>query len=146
LGNFAAVWATDYYGGVSVTTQAFVDRSVATGGFSGFYAENYYAVNTSRIFVTDSVVSDNAGTGIYSGLYAGTAEATATNNRVFRNAYGLFVGGSGGKLIATGNTVTKNGNGLFQSTSGVLESAGDNVVRDNTTNVSGSITTTFAKM
>jgi hypothetical protein len=58
----------------------------------------------------------------------------------------LYVIGSGAKLIATGNTVTKNGSGLHQSGSGVLESAGDNVVRDNTTNVSGSITTTFAKM
>ncbi len=77
---------------------------------------------------------------------AGTAEATLSNSRVFRNGYGLQVYGSLAKLIATGNTVTKNTYGLSQVSAGVLESAGDNVVRDNTTNVDGSITTTFAKM
>ncbi len=32
LGNSVGVMVTDFYGGSSVTTQAFVDRSVATGG------------------------------------------------------------------------------------------------------------------
>jgi hypothetical protein len=56
------------------------------------------------------------------------------------------VSGSGAKLIASGNVVSRNTLGLQQDSSGVLESAGDNAVRGNSTDVSGSITTTFAKM
>ncbi len=146
LGNSIGVYATDSYGGSGVTTQAFVDRSVATRGSTGFATTASTAGNISRIFIADSVVSDNELYGVDSFSGGGTSELTLTNSRVFRNLYGLLVSGSGAKLIATGNTIAKNDTGLYQSASGVLESAGDNVVRDNTTDVAGSITTTFAKM
>ncbi|MBI3147334.1 MAG: hypothetical protein HYZ17_02335 [Betaproteobacteria bacterium] len=146
LGNSVAIYVTDAFGGSSVTTEAFVDRSVASGGVTGFAASTSSPGNASRLHVSDSVVSDNSLYGIDSFAGGGGSEVTVANSRAFRNGVGLFVFGSGAKLIASGNVVSKNTVGLQQDSSGVLESAGDNAVRGNSTDVTGSITTTFTKM
>jgi len=138
LGGDVGLYVTDYYGGTSVVTTAFVDRSVASGGIYGFVAENHNSGNTSRLYVTDSVAS-NAGIGIRASSSAGSAKVSVSSSGVFGNSNGLAAAGSGTTLVANGNTVTGNAFGLIQSAGAAFESAGDNLVRDNVTASSGTI-------
>jgi len=52
---------------------------------------------------------------------------------------GLTALQAGSKVLASGNTVSDNGTGL-ENIGGLFESAGTNVVRNNDTNKSGTIT------
>ena len=146
-GNFYGLVVSDEFSGTPMTTTAVVARSSATKGYWGFAASTNTSGNTSRLFVSDSVASYMANAGILSHTGSGgSSEVTVINSQSNNAGGGLGASGTGSKLIASGNVVTKNGNGLSQASSGVLESAVDNVVRNNLTDLSGSITTTFGKI
>jgi hypothetical protein len=88
-------------------------------------------------------VSDSVADGNDSGVAAIGPGAQVTLSRVVLSnnvSYGLGVASSGGVARIGGSTVTGNGTGLAQL-SGTLESFGDNMVRGNTTETSGTITT-----
>ncbi len=147
LGNVdLAVWVTDSFAGSAITTTAYVDRSLVKGGGSGFAAQNLHDGNTSRLFVTDAVVVGGSAVGVSSYTTAGTAYVSVRNSQLAGLAYGAMVNGASATLVASGNSIVNNGYGFYQLSSGVLESAGDNEVRSNTSNVYGAITTTFPKM
>jgi len=114
--------------------QASITRSAATrNGFAGFEIE----------FTVVLSVSDSVADGNDSGVAAIGPGAQVTLSRVVLSnnvSYGLGVASSGGVARIGGSTVTGNGTGLAQL-SGTLESFGDNMVRGNTTETSGTITT-----
>jgi hypothetical protein len=133
----------------STTTSLTIDHSVAKGGsWVGFLAESNGANSVTRLDVTDSVVSGNPGYGISVGVAGGsTSEGTVANSLIAGNSggSGLRAVGPGAKLVVSGNTVTYNGTGLYLGSGGVIESAGNNTVRNNTTNANGTLTT-FSNM
>ncbi len=128
--------------GSGVTTKLEVNRSEASGnGSVGIYG--WTSTNGQVEFnVKDSVASRNVH-GVYAQSSGGTTLANVTGSLISGNtSRGLTAEGSGAKLVATANTVTHNNvYGLYQTSSAVFESTGDNTVRDNTANASGTITT-----
>lgn len=148
--NNSAVVVTDEFAGAPATSMAVISRSIASGGAAGFTAYTASSGSSSQISVVDSVVRGMMFHGVGSGSDGGgISEASVRNSLVQGGPWGpagFAVWGSGARLIASGNAVVGNGVGLSQQNSGVLESAGDNVVRGNSTPLSGSITTSFGKM
>ena len=129
-------------GTASTTTTADIADSTMAANYSGVVAYSVIATAVVKVSIRDSRLVRNAlwGTDAYS-----TAGAAVTlslsNNIVSNNAYGIGSLSAGGKVVASGNTVTDNSiSGLYNS-GGLLESAGNNTVRNNGTNTSGTITT-----
>lgn len=115
-----------------------VSTVVSDNALEGFYA---YATSSgnARFDVRESV-SNNNSLGFHVQGSGGTANATISNSQLTNNtAAGLRAYG-GGTVTASGNTISRNGVGLEQASSGTLKSAGNNVVQDNTTATSGTIT------
>jgi hypothetical protein len=104
------------------------------------------AVGITGVRIFDAVITENLiGAAATSAL--ANAQAVIQANRVTasRNSNFGFVSegiGSGIAAVSLGNSmVAKNGTGLFQSgTNATIRSIGDNVVTDNTTDVTGTIT------
>ena len=143
--GYFGLLVTDAFGGSLITTTAYVDHSVANGNLNAFAAHNVATGNASLLFVADSVITKSTYDAVRAYAPAGVARVAVSNSRIFQNDAGLYASDAGAKLVATGNTVTRNAIGLVQLSSALLESAGDNVVRDNGSNFLGSITT-FTKM
>jgi hypothetical protein len=69
----------------------------------------------------------------------GPVEATVSNNLVSGSFTGVRTLGGEAALVASGNTITQNTYGMVQS-AGTLTSMGDNTVRGNVNDTSGTIT------
>jgi Right handed beta helix region len=104
--------------------------------------------------ITTAVISDTIVMGRYVGsslgIYAGGVNATApvrvsvTRSTISNNLYGIWADTGGGDTVVTvsNSMVTGNTGGLYQTGTGsTLETLGDNTVRQNGTNTSGTITT-----
>jgi hypothetical protein len=71
----------------------------------------------------------------------GMASLIASNNLISKNTAGIFADQLGARVWASGNTVTDNtGVGLLNAGTAVFESAGNNSVRNNGTDVSDGVT------
>ncbi|MBI3150335.1 MAG: right-handed parallel beta-helix repeat-containing protein [Betaproteobacteria bacterium] len=127
--------------GAGATTKVEVSRSEASGNGSVGYWAGSGSSGRVEFSLKDSVTNENY-YGVFVDSLTGVALASVTGSLISGNSStGLAASNSGVKLVASGNTVTRNGVGLSQAFSAVLESAGDNLVRDNTTNSAGTITT-----
>jgi hypothetical protein len=131
-------WAS----GAGVETKVQVFRSEASGNVGIGYDALAASSGQVELHVKDSVASRN-GSGVYAYSSGGVALVSVTGSLISSNTtYGLAAENSGAKLVASGNTVTHNNFGLVQISTDVLESAGDNLVRENVTlNTVGTITT-----
>jgi hypothetical protein len=110
-------------GGVSgvATTSAIISDSVLSANSSGVDVEAISNPSSARASMTRSTLSGNSVFGVYvHAISGGTALVTVGSNMVTGNSTGLSVGGAG--------TAT-------------LESIGNNIVRQDTTPVCGTITT-----
>jgi len=124
--------------GADIGASASVSRS--TINFTDFGASaTATRGGTTLLAVKDSVLVNN-GHGGWARANGGTTVASFSNNLIFQNWVGLEAGGAGSTLTASGNTITNWGTGLVQLESAVLESTGDNIVRQNGTAVSGTVT------
>ncbi|MBI3147315.1 MAG: right-handed parallel beta-helix repeat-containing protein [Betaproteobacteria bacterium] len=120
-------------------TRVVVSRSEASGnGGGGFQAHSSFG-SQAQLIVKDSVATRN-GSGVLVHSGEGSTLASVSNSLMTDNNYGLLVMGESAKLVASGNKITLNGTGLATMSQGVLQSTGDNTVSDNTTAVSGTIT------
>jgi hypothetical protein len=139
-GNYVAADISVHTAG-AISTMT-VEHSLASNGSYGFVAEDY-AAGTTHLYITDSVVTGNSTFGI--GVYAdssGTSDGSITNSLISGNGgSGIRSSNSGAKLVVSGSTVTNNSIGLNLTNGGVIESAGNNTVRNNTTQTAGTITT-----
>ena len=138
----------DNYTGVTVQGGATADVANSTflgHGFIAISAEGAVTSTTSTVNVTDTVVAGN-GYGIASravgsgGTRVTVARTTISNN----NTSALISVSSPGTAVLTlsDSVVTTNGFGLVQSgAAATFESLGNNAVRQNSTQVQGTITT-----
>jgi hypothetical protein len=126
-------------GGAGTTTISVIQSEASGNHDRGVYAYAH-AGGALRLDIRDSVLNGNAD-GVFAISGSGTLQVSVSSSLVSGNIFnGMAVDGTGATLTAGGNTVTSNGYGLNQGSSGVFESAGDNIVRGNTTASAGSIT------
>ena len=123
------------------TTVADVADSTLSGNGAGMHAfvngvvaEIFASIRDSRVVQNENGVSSNGGPA------GGQARFTITNNLITNSAKGILIQNSGGKGWITGNTISHNDVGISNE-GGVAESAGDNAIRNNTTNTTGTIST-----
>lgn len=125
----------------SGTTTVSVSQSEASGSSkgSGFHA---FASGggATRLDIRDSVASGNASAGFYAASFGGTTQMSVSTSLISGNGYGLYLLGSGATIMAGGNTVTHNKTGIYLSSPAIIESTGDNIVRGNTTDTIGTVT------
>ena len=124
--------------GAGLNTKVEIARSEASGNGVGFQIE---ALSGSRVEVNikDSVMSRNAH-GVHSYGSGSTLVASVSGSLVSGNSTAGLFATSGAKLVAAGNAITHNGIGMAQSLAAVLQSTGDNILSDNATDTSGTIT------
>lgn len=138
-GNTAGVGVFAYVNVSSPETIVDIADSTLDGNQSGFVAftdsvasQIYASISGSRIVQNNTGISANGGS-------AGTAVLSANNNTISHNSLvGVVAYNAGGKVVVSGNTVNQNEKGLWAAT-GVIESAGNNTVRDNTTDTVNTI-------
>ncbi|MBI3147312.1 MAG: right-handed parallel beta-helix repeat-containing protein [Betaproteobacteria bacterium] len=109
----------------------------------------YVTVSTgnARFDAKDSSFGNNSYAGLEVHTSGGTIKASVANSGISDNGtYGIVATGPNTTLVVRGNTITRNGTGLWQGGTAAFESAGDNVVRSNTTAQSGGTITTVAPM
>lgn len=121
-----------------------VSRSSLKGNFNtGIWVDGSVLSTLTSGIVSDTIATGN-GVGFVSVAFGpGTSRLAVTRSTASNNASGALTDqGSGGTaaLTISASLVTVNGVGL-NNTNGTLESQGNNTVRQNTTDVSGTITT-----
>ena len=128
-------------GNAANTTTADIADSTIDGNDYGVFAFSGAAATVVKVSVRDSRAVNSVTTGLIAqSALGGAATLSASNNIVSNNgSTGIMAMSAGSKVWATGNTVSDNGTGLFNS-SGSFESACNNAVRNNASNVAGAIT------
>lgn len=136
--------------GLSVTgsnpnTASIVDVADSTfdGNGQGIVALNADSTSSVSVSVRESRMTKNF-IGILANATAGTTgktRVTASNNGISNNSTGIFANSASTRIWASGNTVSDNlGTGLTIASGAVIESAGNNAVRNNATDVQGTVT------
>lgn len=121
---------------VTGTAAASIARSVIERNGLASDSSGVFADGSARVSVRDSVVSGNAW-GVYTHSFSSVINVDSS---LLANNISGGAGASKGTIRVSHCTVTQNGLGLKNFT-GTLESFGNNVVRGNTTDLSGTITT-----
>lgn len=120
-----------------------VRNSVVEGSFAvGIRVDAFSALDTAILTVTNTVSSHNGNNGLFAFANHGAVTLMANGNTLTSNG-GTGISGSGfnggtAKIIATRNTVTLNATG-FDGNGSTFNSAGDNGVNGNGTDVTGPI-------
>ena len=128
-------------GTTAITTTADIaDSTISTNNY-GVYAYSTNAGAVIKVSVHDSRALGNALYGVAAVSNAGApVTVSVSNNIISNNSTGIWAQSPGARVWASGNTVSDNFNGLYNSSSALFESAGDNAVRNNTTQTTGTIT------
>ena len=132
--------------GVSITTTiGTVKASIDNCRSERNLAFGFFAANNSLVTINRSVASGNGNYGFWAyGNFSGaTAQLNCEECVASNNDYGFYVLGlSGGvaTIRVADSTATNNTYGFFRDTGGLFESLGNNLVRGNGTNTSGTIT------
>jgi hypothetical protein len=123
------------------TTSADIADSTIDGNGNGVWALSVDGEGVVKASVRNSRVVRNTLAGMRAeSVFSGTAVTiSASNNIVSNNGHGLATAGTGSKVWASGNTVSDNDTGFLNS-GGLFESAGNNAVRNNNSDTSGTIT------
>ena len=127
-------------GGATVT----ISGSKIVGNTSLGVQVEAFSSTTTTVAISDSLVA-NSSFGISVGSFftiPGIANVSVTRSTLSNNGTAVVASASTGTALLTlsNSMVTGNTNGLVQQNSGVFESLGDNAVRQNGTNTSGTIT------
>jgi len=125
--------------GSNTSTRVYLDRVDASSNGLGLFAASYGGANTV-LGVINSSVTENSSSGVLAYSSGGYVQASISNSQISGNVEGLMARGSGANLVSTGNTIARNASGFYQFESAVIESASDNVVRNNSTPSFGTIT------
>jgi len=135
-----------YFSTSSGTLKVMIDHcrfeNFTGSAFSAYLGHGVAAMDRSRVFVTNSTASGNDGAGFFAG--ASGSELQADNCQSFGNRDGFLAygGDHGAGLMMVSNSAAENNSryGFGQTTSALFYSEGNNTVRRNTTNTSGTIT------
>jgi hypothetical protein len=122
------------------TVRASIDNCRAERNNLGFLA-----FTNSRVTINRSVASGNGlyGFSTFSNASGTTTELNCEECVSSNNAYGFYVAagsGAAATIRVSHSTATNNGAGFWQVGTGVFESLGNNLVRGNGTDISGTIT------
>ncbi len=130
-----------YGNAVGSTTTADIADSTVDANYHGVVAYSDNASAVVKVSVRDSRTVRNANYGMVSqSVAAASVTLSASNNVISNNNGGITAASAGSKVWTSGNTVSDNSTyGLYNS-GGLFESVGDNAVRNNGTNSSGTIT------
>jgi hypothetical protein len=132
-----AIWAWGALAGT--VTNIDVADSTLEGSNYGITAASGNATGDVKAVVRDSRVLSNATYGVLSQSTAGGYVAVSvTNSVVAHNGQGVATLGSG-KVWVSGNAVHFNNWGFTSDPAGMFESAGNNALRNNTSNKLGAI-------
>ena len=128
------------FGPIAGSTTADIADSTISNNSYGVYSYAANAAAVLKVTVHDSRIVGNAIHGITAASAgAGPSVVSASNNVISNNGTGILASQPGARVWASGNTVSNNVYGL-DNNAGLLESAGDNAVRNNTTQTQGTIT------
>ena len=123
----------------NTTTADIADSTMSSNSF-GIFANASNASAVVKVSVRDSRAVGNVNYGVVAQSSTGASVTVSlSNNIVSNNSIGIYAQSPGARVWASGNTVSDNVNGLYNS-SALIESAGDNAVRNNTTQTTGAIT------
>jgi hypothetical protein len=143
------LWVVGSVGFTGVGTDVSVDSSVlADNGGSGIFLSAGGPGYSARVGVSRSTLARNQPAGIFvESNDASTVYLSANDNRVEGNlGYGVYLQqcGAGGYANLSRNVVVSNPNGFLMGAPStptcVFRSSGDNVVRDNIVDLTGTIT------
>ncbi len=139
-GNLYGVMALGALAGTT-TTVDIADTTVDGNGY-GVFVWSTNATAVVKASLRDSRVVRGGGIGTYAESASGAAVTFSVTNNIISNniAYGVASWNAGSKVVVSGNTISDNASGLVINGAGVIETAGNNVVRNNGTPVSGSLT------
>jgi hypothetical protein len=138
--NGAGVFVSGETAG-SITTADIVGTTLSGNG-DGIDVRSQNASAVIKVSVSDSHFFKNRGSGLSVASNAGAAVTlSASNNIVSSNRSGIVAAGAGTKVWISGNTVSDNSDvGLVNVSNGsVFDSAGNNAVRNNGVDTSGTI-------
>jgi hypothetical protein len=130
--------------GASQTVVSITDSNVSQNAALGIRATAANAGTIVRLAVARSTISrnGNAGTGVLMSAPEGTLTAVVTDNTIVRNfgSGGIVASGAAVSATIANNAVSGNGVGVRQELSALLKTRNNNIVQDNTTDISGTLT------
>jgi len=138
-----ALMEKNVYDGLKVLNAIVAIRNsiAANNGNIGFNALAFGSGTIADLTAEMCQSTLNSGYGFSAGGSSGTAQLMVSNSVAASNPnVGIFAN-SNGTVWASNDTVTRNGIGMEQFSAGVFESRGNNTVRGNQANTSGTITT-----
>ena len=122
------------------TTSADIADSIMSGNLSGVVATSSNATANVNVSIRDSSAVGNSNFGLAAeGSGGNSVRLTASNNIVSNNKVGISALSAGTTVVAAGNTVSDSSVAGLQNIAGVFRSAGDNSLRHNATDTSGTI-------
>jgi hypothetical protein len=124
----------------AINTTVDIASSTISANLHGVNAYSAYASAVVRVSVRDSYIVQNTFGLTAECLVAAFATLSASNNIVSHGSYGIFASADGAKVWASGNTISDNTTYGFFNYQGVIESAGNNALRNNGTDVAGPVT------
>ena len=131
----------------TTTTADIADTTLDANGY-GAFAWSLNATAVVKASLRESRVVRGSGIGVYAeSLSGGSVTFSVTNNIISNNsAYGVASWNAGSTVVASGNTISDNGSGFVINGAGVIESAGNNVVRNNNIPLWGGSLTSISTM
>jgi parallel beta-helix repeat protein len=145
--GYFGVYAYGISGSPTTTTTHIAD-STLDGNYRGFGSTSVNSSAVTIASVKDSRIVRNSDYGVIVESDAGAATSLSASNNIVANngTNGFWAYGTGTKVWASGNTVSDNSVGFLNQANGsVFESAGNNAVRNNGTDTSGTITVISTK-
>jgi len=140
-GNGGFDIATD--DGTSQTVVTVTDSNISSNDGQGFTIASVNAGSIVHFALARSAISRNAFTGVILTGSGGTLTAAITDNTIVGNngVGGIAAGGAGVSATIATNTISGNViNGVEQISSALVRTRSNNIVQDNATNVSGTLT------
>lgn len=125
----------------AITTTDIADSTITNSGVAGVTAISRSDLATAaavKVSVRNSRVVGNE-TGIFANTNTPAAVSlSASNNIVTNNTFGISAVGANANVWASDNLITDNGTG-FKTQGAIFKSAHDNVVRNNSLNIEGTL-------
>ena len=128
------------YGTAGTTIIADIADSTLDGNPYGLFLYSNFADDAMKVSITNSRIVQSSQIGLLAQA-TGTAAVSisVSNTIVSNNGTGIQAYGATTRLWASANTVSDNVDGLVRLVSAVFESAGNNAVRNNGADVTGTI-------
>jgi hypothetical protein len=125
----------------AITTTDIADSTITNSGVAGVTAISRSDLATAaavKVSVRNSRVVGNE-TGIFANTNTPAAVSlSASNNIVTNNTFGISAVGANANVWVSDNLITDNGTG-FKTQGAIFKSAHDNVVRNNSLNIEGTL-------